>query len=78
MDSLPVRTPRPKESQQLVAALKAAGKTYAYFTYPGEGHGFTQPAHRLDAWRKQLDFLAKYLGKPGEHDASSGEGEPGK
>jgi dipeptidyl aminopeptidase/acylaminoacyl peptidase len=54
----------PQESQQFAAALKEAGKTFAYFTYPGEGHGFTQREHRLDAWRKQLDFLRKYLGPP--------------
>jgi dipeptidyl aminopeptidase/acylaminoacyl peptidase len=52
----------PQESQELVAALKQAGKTYFYFTYPGEGHGFTQREHRLDAWRKQLAFLQQYLG----------------
>jgi dipeptidyl aminopeptidase/acylaminoacyl peptidase len=54
----------PQESQQFVAALKQAGKTFGYFTYPGEGHGFTQREHRLDAWQKQLDFLKKYLGTP--------------
>jgi dipeptidyl aminopeptidase/acylaminoacyl peptidase len=51
----------PYESAQFVAALKAQRKTYWYFTYPGEGHGFTQRAHRLDAWKKQLSFLRKYL-----------------
>jgi dienelactone hydrolase len=58
-------------------ALKKAGKTFAYFTYPGEGHGFTQRDHRLDVWRKQLDFLQKYLGKPGDPVSSSGAPEPG-
>jgi dipeptidyl aminopeptidase/acylaminoacyl peptidase len=52
----------PQESQEFVAALKQAGKTYSYFTYPGEGHGFTQREHRLDAWRKQLAFLQQYIG----------------
>lgn len=52
----------PQESQKLVAALKEFGKTYSYFTYPGEGHGFTQREHRLDAWRKQLAFLREYIG----------------
>jgi dipeptidyl aminopeptidase/acylaminoacyl peptidase len=51
----------PFESAQFVAALKRAGKTYAYFTYPKELHGFSQRDHRLDAWRKQLAFLNKYL-----------------
>lgn len=30
----------PQESQLFAAALKVAGKTYTYFTYPNEGHGF--------------------------------------
>ncbi|HSB11259.1 MAG TPA: S9 family peptidase [Blastocatellia bacterium] len=51
----------PYESAQFVAALKAQRKPHWYFTYPGEGHGFSQRAHRLDAWKKQLSFLRKYL-----------------
>lgn len=51
----------PYESAQLVNALKKAGKTYLYFTYPKEGHGFSQREHRLDAWRRQLAFFNKYL-----------------
>jgi dipeptidyl aminopeptidase/acylaminoacyl peptidase len=51
----------PYESAQLVAALKKHGKVHTYVTYPGEGHGFSQRAHRLDAWAKQLAFLKKYL-----------------
>jgi dipeptidyl aminopeptidase/acylaminoacyl peptidase len=51
----------PYESQQFVAALKKAGKTYVYFTYPKELHGFSQKDHKVDAWRKQLAFLNRYL-----------------
>jgi dipeptidyl aminopeptidase/acylaminoacyl peptidase len=51
----------PYESAQFVRALKAQAKTYYYFTYPNELHGFTQRDHRLDAWRKQLAFLEKYI-----------------
>lgn len=51
----------PYESAQFVRALKQQGKVHYYFTYPGEGHGFTQRDHRLDAWRKQLAFLEKYI-----------------
>ena len=36
-------------------------RSYIYFTYPKEGHGFSQREHRLDAWRKQVAFLNKYL-----------------
>jgi dipeptidyl aminopeptidase/acylaminoacyl peptidase len=51
----------PQESQELVAALKKAGKTYDYVTYPHEGHGFQQPEHRLDSYKRQIAFLDKYL-----------------
>ena len=51
----------PFESAQFTRALKEHGKTYYYFTYPGELHGFTQRDHRLDAWKKQLAFLNKYI-----------------
>jgi dipeptidyl aminopeptidase/acylaminoacyl peptidase len=51
----------PYESAQFVRALKAHEKTYYYFTYPNELHGFSQREHRLDAWRRQLGFLEKYL-----------------
>lgn len=51
----------PYESAQFVRELKKSGKTHFYFTYPGEGHGFSRPEHRLDAWKKELTFLAKYL-----------------
>jgi dipeptidyl aminopeptidase/acylaminoacyl peptidase len=59
----------PQESQQFTEALKHAGKVFSYFTYPGEGHGFTQREHRLDAWNKQLAFLQKYL-RPGGDEVS--------
>ncbi len=51
----------PFESAQFTRALKEHGKTFFYFTYPGELHGFSQRDHRLDAWKKQLTFLNKYI-----------------
>ena len=51
----------PYESVQLVRALKEHGKVYYYFTYPNELHGFSQREHRLDAWRKELAFLERYV-----------------
>lgn len=51
----------PYESVQLVNALKKAGKTYVYFTYPKELHGFAQREHKLDAWQKETAFLRRYL-----------------
>ncbi len=51
----------PAESMEFAKALKEHHKTYFYFTYPGELHGFSQPAHRLDAWEKELAFLERYI-----------------
>jgi dipeptidyl aminopeptidase/acylaminoacyl peptidase len=51
----------PYESTQLVRALKKEGKTFFYYTYAHEGHGFTDHEHLLDALRKQQAFLQKYL-----------------
>ena len=51
----------PYESAEFTRALKANGKVFYYFTYPNELHGFSQREHRLDAWRRELAFLQKYL-----------------
>jgi dipeptidyl aminopeptidase/acylaminoacyl peptidase len=51
----------PYESAQFVRALKERNKVFYYYTYPGELHGFTQREHRLDAWRKELAFLERYI-----------------
>ena len=51
----------PAESEAFVRALRKQGKTVFYFTYAGELHGFAQPAHRLDAWGKQLAFFDHFL-----------------
>ena len=51
----------PQESAELVAALKKAGKSFSYVTYPHEGHGFQQREHRQDSYERQLAFLALNL-----------------
>jgi dipeptidyl aminopeptidase/acylaminoacyl peptidase len=51
----------PQESIEFTTALKKAGKTYLYVTYPHEGHGFQQRDHREDAYKRQLAFLNQYL-----------------
>lgn len=49
------------QAKKLVAALKAAGNSnFEYKIYPGEGHGFADPANRQD-WFDRLDaFLARH------------------
>jgi dipeptidyl aminopeptidase/acylaminoacyl peptidase len=51
----------PYQSALFVKALRDHRKVFYYFTYPNELHGFSQREHRLDAWKKELAFLAKYL-----------------
>lgn len=51
----------PANSTEFVKALRTHHKTVFYFTYPNELHGFSQPAHRLDAWQKQIAFLQHYI-----------------
>jgi len=51
----------PYESVQFTKALAAHHKTFYYYTYPNELHGFSQKDHRLDAWTKELAFLQKYI-----------------
>ena len=51
----------PQESMEFTKALKQAGKDFVYVTYPHEGHGFQQRDHREDAYRRQIEFLDKYL-----------------
>jgi dipeptidyl aminopeptidase/acylaminoacyl peptidase len=50
------------ESEQIVAALKAAGLDYEYLLFPDEGHGFAKPENRLRFYAAAEAFLAKHLG----------------
>lgn len=63
----------PYESAQFVRALKEHNKVVYYFTYPNELHGFSQRDHRLDAWRRQLAFLEKYINPPQGASSTSTE-----
>ena len=56
--------PRVKEaeSDQIVNAMKQAGKPVEYVLYTDEGHGFARPENRLHFYAIAEEFLAKYLG----------------
>ncbi|MDE5094024.1 MAG: S9 family peptidase [Trichodesmium sp. St11_bin5] len=56
--------PRVKESEseQIVQAMKDAGKPVEYVLYEDEGHGFARPENRLHFYAIAEEFLAKYLG----------------
>lgn len=60
----------PQESKEFAALLKKDNKVFTYITYPGEGHGFRQPAHVKDADERELAYLNKYL-KPATADSAS-------
>jgi dipeptidyl aminopeptidase/acylaminoacyl peptidase len=50
------------ESEQIVAAMKAAGIEYEYMLFPDEGHGFAKPENRMIFYAAAEKFLARYLG----------------
>ena len=51
-----------KESDQLVAAMKAKRIPVTYVLYPDEGHGFARPQNRTSFYAISEGFLAKCLG----------------
>ncbi len=50
------------ESEQIVAAIEAAGIEYEYMLFPDEGHGFAKPENRMKFYAAAERFLARYLG----------------
>ena len=56
--------PRVKEAEaeQIVAAIRKAGKPVEYLLFPDEGHGFARPENRLRFFAAAEAFLAKHLG----------------
>lgn len=50
------------ESEQIVEAMKKAGKPVEYILFPDEGHGFARPENRLKFFAAAEGFLAKHLG----------------
>ena len=60
--------PNPEEVALLEDALKAAGKTYEFHSYPSAGHGFfgvDRPSYNVEAagdgWEQIFAFYGKYL-----------------
>ncbi len=47
--------------QLAVDTLKAYHKTFESRTFPGEPHGFRNPAHRVDLYQRLEAFLDRYL-----------------
>ena len=53
---------RQQQSDQMVAAMRQAGKEVEYIVFQHEGHGITQWKTVLVFTRSLEDFLAKHLG----------------
>jgi dipeptidyl aminopeptidase/acylaminoacyl peptidase len=51
----------PKQSQQLVDALRRHGKTFEYVTYPTEGHGLLRRGPQVHFYQRLERFLDWYL-----------------
>ena len=51
----------PRQSEELVAALRRLGKTFEYVTYPTEAHGFLRAGPQLHFYRRLERFLDWYL-----------------
>lgn len=56
-----VRVP-PRESQQMVDAMKKNGVPALYLYFPDEGHAFSKPDNRSSFWAVTEHFLANCLG----------------
>lgn len=55
------RIVHPLQSEELVEALKRAGKPFEYKTYADEGHGLLLRKNRLDFYERMERFLDWYL-----------------
>jgi dipeptidyl aminopeptidase/acylaminoacyl peptidase len=51
-----------EQSRELATKIVEAGGSVVLTVYEGEGHGFRQPAHQLDEYRRIAAFFAEYVG----------------
>ena len=49
------------EAEQVVAALRSAGKMHEYHVYKGEGHGFRSRENMIDSVRRAGEWFDRYL-----------------
>jgi dipeptidyl aminopeptidase/acylaminoacyl peptidase len=66
------------ESEQIVAAVRKAGKPVTYLLFKDEGHGFVRPENRMKYSAAAEAFLVKYLGGRAEPPSKEEEMEPEK
>jgi dipeptidyl aminopeptidase/acylaminoacyl peptidase len=51
-----------RESEQIVAAMRAKNLPVEYVVYSDEGHGFARPENRMDFYGRAEGFLSKHVG----------------
>ncbi len=51
-----------RESEQIVAAMRAKNLPVEYVVYSDEGHGFARPENRMDFYGRAEGFLSKHMG----------------
>jgi dipeptidyl aminopeptidase/acylaminoacyl peptidase len=61
------------ESEQMVSAMRQAGKRVTYALYEDEGHGFARPENKIDFMARVERFLADELGGRYEPLPSAGK-----
>lgn len=49
------------QSEEMFTALRSRGIEAVFARYPREGHGFTEPKHRLDRTERTLAWFDRYL-----------------
>jgi dipeptidyl aminopeptidase/acylaminoacyl peptidase len=67
-----IRVPK-EEAEQVVAILKAEGRTVEAVYYPEEGHGFLKREHQTDELTRSAAWLERYL--QGKTQATEGGAE---
>ena len=66
-----VECPEP-QSEEFATALAALGVPHEFVVYPGEGHGFSDPADRADERRRAMGWFVRWLGGGGPGAGLSG------
>ena len=51
------------QAEEMYTALRQRGIDAALVRYPREGHGFTEPKHRVDAATRTVEWMDRYLMK---------------
>lgn len=62
----------PDNAEELMAAMKVAGKPYQCILEPYEQHGFIKPEHRYALYKQMLQFFDEHIGRDAGKVAAAG------